>query len=184
LVRHTRRSSGDPLPRLAHRFDGRGPVRSVLSGGPGATKPLFVGSRTYNEISSGAACLPNGTLGQNYHAYPAGGGLANAESAWLTQLSENASYRSNIAATNTGGAEAKVEVTLYDGAGVALVTFTMTIPAGERRQEDRPFFTKAGRSDLAAAAARVKVTQGSGVVISASVVANISNDPTTFVALR
>ncbi len=45
-------------------------------------------------------------------------------------------------------------------------------------------FTMAGRDDLDAASAKVEVIQGSGLIVSASVVDNITNDPTTLVAIR
>jgi len=147
-------------------------------------QPLFTNSRTYNQISSGADCLPSGTLGQNYDSFPAGGGLANGETAWLPQLTENDSFRTNIAATNTGSGTAIVRVTLYGPGGGSLATFDITIPEGQWRQENRPFFSKAGRADLDAASAKVEVIQGSGVIVSASVVDNITNDPTTIAAIQ
>jgi len=42
----------------------------------------------------------------------------------------------------------------------------------------------AGRDDLAAGCAKVEVIEGSGVIVTASVVDNITNDPTTLVAIR
>ena len=137
-----------------------------------------------NQISSGAECLPGGTLGQNLDSNAAGGGLANGETAWLTQLTENEAFRTNIAATNTGLGTAIVRVTLFGAGGGVLATFNINVPEGEWRQENRPFFTKAGRDDLAAASAKVEVIQGSGVIVAASVVDNITNDPTTLVAIR
>jgi hypothetical protein len=159
-------------------FTGSGALEVV------SDQPLFTSSRTYNQISSGAECLPSGTLGQNLDSHAAGGGLANGETAWLTQLTENEAFRTNIAATNTGSGTAIVRTTLYGPGGDALATFDINVPEGEWRQQNRPLFTKAGRDDLAAASAKVEVIQGSGVIVSASVVDNITNDPTTLVATR
>ncbi len=158
-------------------FTGSGALEVV------SDQPLFTSSRTYNQIASGAQCLPNGTLGQNLDSHPAGGGLANGETAWLTQLTENGAFRTNIAATNTGSGTAIVRITLFGPDGEGLVEFDMSVPEGEWRQENRPLFTRAGRDDLAAASARAEVIQGSGVIVSASVVDNITNDPTTLVAI-
>lgn len=159
-------------------FNGSGGLEVV------SDQPLFTSSRTYNQISSGADCLPGGTLGQNLDSNAAGGGLANGETAWLTQLTENEAFRTNIATTNTGSGPAIVRTTLYGPDGDILATFDINVPEGEWRQENRPFFTMAGRDNLDAASAKVEVIQGSGLIVSASVVDNITNDPTTLVAIR
>ena len=133
--------------------------------------------RTYNQSSSGS-------LGQNLPGLEASQGLAAGQSANLPQLTENTSYRSNILLTNIGPSAAAALVQLYDGAGVRLANYTVQLAAGEWKQENRPFFTKAGQTDLASGYARVSVTSGSGVVACASVVDNLTNDPTTILAVR
>lgn len=142
-------------------------------------QPLKVSSRTYSLIAAGASCAPGGTFGQNYDAHTPEQGLASGTSAWLTQLVESAAFRTNIALTNMGSTAASVTVTLFDGAGNQLATYAVNLGPGEYRQENRPFFTKAGQTSMARGSARVSVTQGSGVLASASVVDNITNDPTT-----
>ncbi len=148
---------------------GSGALR--VEAGPG----VIVSSRTYNQSSSGS-------LGQNLPGLEASQGLAAGQSAYLPQLTENTSYRSNILLTNIGSSAAAALVQLYDGAGARLANYTVQLAAGEWKQENRPFFTKAGQTDLASGYARVTVTSGSGVVACASVVDNLTNDPTTILA--
>jgi len=140
---------------------------------------VVVGSRTYDLVSASAACTPSGTFGQDYDGSTSTGLLGTGVSAYLPQLRENAAFRTNIAFTNTGTAQASLSVDLYDGAGVRLTTFTVSVPAGGYLQETRPFAKRAGRSDLDAAYAKVTVTAGNGVLVSASVIDNVTNDPTT-----
>ena len=144
-------------------------------------RPLIVSSRTYNQIAPNQACWGGGTLGQALFGHDAGDGLGQGESAWLTQLTENARYRTNIALTNTGSGPASVTVRLYDGSGVEVASYPVTLAPGEWKQDNRPFDTRAGMSDLESGYARIEVTSGSGVLAVASVVDNITNDPTTVV---
>jgi len=149
-----------------------------------SSQPVVVSSRTYNQVAAGVECFPGGTLGQNYDAFTAARALQQGQVAHLTQLQENAAYRTNIALTNAGAVAAQVAVVLYDGNGTQLGQYTVALAPGERKQEDRPFYTKGGQSSLAAGYARVTVVQGSGIIASASVVDNTTNDPTTMPALR
>jgi hypothetical protein len=159
-------------------FTGSGSLEVVSS------RAVKVSSRTYNQIAASAACTPGGTLGQNYDALATAAGLAAGETAWVSGLIENGAYRTNIALTNTGAAEATATVDLFDGTGAQVGTYNVTLAAGEWKQENRPFFAKAGRNNLAAAYARVTVSTGSGVIASGSVVNNVTNDPTTIPMIR
>ncbi len=147
-------------------------------------QPVLVTSRTYNLVSDTATCSAGGTLGQDYPSYEPGSGLAAGQSAWLPQLTENARYRTNITLDNTGTAAATVLVTLRDGAGGEVGSYTVDLQPGEWKQENRPFATRAGQSSLTRGYAKVTVTAGSGVVAHASVVDNLTNDPTTVVMSR
>ncbi|GBC79584.1 hypothetical protein HRbin09_00806 [bacterium HR09] len=134
-------------------------------------QPLRVTSRTYNQGASG-------TYGQNIDAYAEGGGLGAGQTAWLPQLTENQAYRCNIAVTNTGSVPATVTVTLYDGSGAQLASYTYRdMQPGEWRQE-RAFYDR-GYTSLSRAYAKVTVGSGSGVVAYASVVDNVTGDATT-----
>lgn len=149
-----------------------------------ADRGVIVTSRTYNLIAAGATCFPKGTLGQSYPSSGSVAGLASGETAWLVQLVETAAYRTNISLTNTGASAAAVTVTLFDAVGTALTSYSMPLAAGEMKQDNRPFFARAGKSNLAAGSARVVVTAGSGIMALASVVDNTTNDPTTISPLR
>jgi hypothetical protein len=144
-----------------------------VEAGPG----MIVSSRTYNQSATG-------TFGQNLPASEAAEALGAGETAYLPQLTENASYRTNILLTNTSEAPAVARVQLYDGAGTELATYTVDLGPGEWRQETRPFLNLAGQNDLASGYAKVRVTGGSGVVPCASVVDNLTNDPTTILMAR
>ncbi|MFN3414290.1 MAG: hypothetical protein ACK42L_09550 [Thermoanaerobaculum sp.] len=134
-------------------------------------QPLRVTSRTYNQGASG-------TYGQNIDAYAEGEGLAAGQSAWLPQLTENQAYRCNIGVTNTGTQPATVTVTLYDGSGRQLASYTyQNMQTGEWRQE-RAFYDRR-HTNLPRAYAKVTVTAGSGVLAYASVVDNVTGDATT-----
>lgn len=144
-------------------------------------RPLVVSSRTYNQIAGNQACWGGGTLGQGLFGHGPGDGLAQGEAAWLTQLTENPRYRTNIALTNTGGGPATVRVRLFNTSGDELTSYTAALAPGEWQQDNRPFNARAGLSNLESGYARVEVVTGAGVLAVGSVVDNITNDPTTVV---
>ena len=141
--------------------------------------PVKVSSRTYNLNTAGAQCYPNGTLGQNLDALTLPQGLAAGESAFLTQLTENAAFRTNISVTNMSAAAATAKVELFDGSGTKLTEYTVSLSAGQFKQEAKPFFAKAGQTNMSRGYAKITVTAGSGVVAYASVIDNVTQDPTT-----
>ena len=143
-------------------------------------QPLKVAARTYNQVSSTAACDPSGTQGQDYPAVASGGGLSAGQSAYLAGLTENASHRSNIGVANTGTGSATVVVTLYDGSGTSLANYTVNLAAGQWAQATQPFLNRAGQTAMDSGYATVALLSGSGGVFAfASVIDNITNDPTT-----
>ena len=146
-------------------------VRSAL--------PVRVSSRTYNLNTAGAQCYPNATLGQNLDALTVPQGLATGESAFLTQLVENAAFRTNISVTNMSAAAATAKVELFDGAGTKLTEYPVSLNAGQFKQEAKPFFAKAGQTNMSRGYAKITVTAGAGVVAYASVIDNVTQDPTT-----
>ena len=99
--------------------------------------------------------------------------------AWLPQLIENPSFRTNIALTNTGSMPSTVRVTLSDGYGSVIGSYDVDLEAGEWAQQNRPYERLFGVTDLAAGSARIQVISGSGILAYASVVDNVTNDPTT-----
>lgn len=147
-----------------------------------SNRELRVTSRTYSLLPGSAACFPGGTLGQSYDAVTPAQGLSAGQSAYLSQLAESTSSRTNITLANLGAAAASVTVELHDGAGATLATYTVNLAAGEYTQE-RAFFAR-GHTNLTRAYAKVTVTAGQGVIALASVVDNLTNDPTTIPMLR
>lgn len=140
---------------------------------------VLVTSRTYNLVPTAAACTPGGTFGQFYPAHGPGDGLSTGESAWLPHLAETARYRSNLVLTNTGPTAADVRIELFDGAGAPLATFDTPLDPAQYLQETQVFKKRAGQTALTRGSIRVAVTSGSGIIASASVVDNTTNDPTT-----
>jgi len=137
-----------------------------------AEDDIFVTSRTYNQSGSGS-------FGQYLDGVDPASALSSGQSAELPQLREDSSFRTNIGLLNTSGAGATVEVGLYDGSGALLRTFTRSLSPGVLKQENRPYWALANRSDIDRGSARVTVTSGAGVVAYASVIDNRTQDPTT-----
>ena len=147
-------------------------------------RSLKVTSRTYHQASTDAACDANGTKGQSYPLLAAGEGLSQGQAAWLPHLAENAVYRTNIGLVNVGAVEATAKLELYDGAGSLLASYDVTLPPGQWSQKTKPFASMAGQTALDHGYARVAVTSGAGVVAFASVIDNLTNDPTTITMQR
>ncbi len=147
-------------------------------------QPIKVTARSYNQVSPAAACYANGTQGQDYPAVAASDGLAAGQSAYLGGLTENATYRCNIGVVNTGGDAALVLVELFDGAGGKLADYAVSLAAGQWRQETQPYWSLAAQTAMDRGYARVTVQTGSGVFAFASVIDNVTNDPTTVAMQR
>jgi hypothetical protein len=146
--------------------------------------PAIVSSRTYNLNAAGASCYPNGTLGQNLDAFTAAEGLSTGQVGVLPQLTENSQYRTNIVLTNAGTSSATVKVELYDGSGAKVGEYTETLNPGQFKQKVQAFKSVANQTNLSRGYAKVTVVAGSGVMALASVVDNVTNDPTTVRMVR
>jgi hypothetical protein len=120
----------------------------------------------------------NGTQGQAYPVLTTGDGLGAGQSAYLAGLTENAAYRCNIGVVNTGTENATVLVELFDGAGRNLGSYTVSLGAGQWVQPTQPFLNVAGQTAMDRGYAKITVQSGSGVFAFASVIDNITNDPT------
>ena len=147
-------------------------------------QPIELTARSYNQVASDASCYPDGTEGQDYPAVVLSGGLSAGQSAVLAGLTENASYRCNIGLVNTGTASAIVLVGLFSGAGTAIGSYTVPLTAGQWAQATQPFLNEAGQTAMDAGYATITVQTGSGVFAFASVIDNITNDPTTVAMQR
>lgn len=141
--------------------------------GIGSSQPLQVSGRIYNQASSG-------TFGQYVQGWQNGEGLADGQWGRLLQLRQNQGlFRTNLTVTNTGTDEATVEVTLYNAAGNDLHTYRLDIGPRELLQDLEPFKKRAGRPNMGWGFAVVEVLDGSGLLISASVIDSGTNDGTT-----
>jgi hypothetical protein len=147
-------------------------------------QPLKVTARSYNQVAADAACYPFGTQGQDYPAVVSSDGLAAQQSAYLAGLTENATYRCNIGVVNTGTGSASVLVELFDGAGTKLGEYPVTLAPGEWSQATQPFLSVAGQTAMDRGYAKITVQSGSGVFGFASVISNITTDPTTVAMQR
>ncbi len=151
--------------------------------GAGAVKvesgqPVVLTSRSYSQLADSATCFPGGTLGQFLDSSERLPVVEAGSFARIPQLVENSRFRTNIALSNVGATGAAATVELYDGAGTKLGSYDVSLQPGEFKQENRPFASKGGVTDLGAGSALVSVTSGK-VVGYASVIDNTSNDPTT-----
>lgn len=135
-------------------------------------RPLTVTSRTYNQSGQG-------TFGQYYAGYEPAQGLSQGQWGVLAQLTQNASYRTNIGVLNMGSTAADVNVKLYNGAGSQVGEYNVTLNPGEYKQEDRVFQTRGGQTNMAEGYAKVTCTSGAGIIAVASVLDNGTSDPTT-----
>jgi hypothetical protein len=142
-------------------------------------QPLVVTTRTYNQVSQDASCYPNGTQGQDYPALTPADGLGAGQTGYLAGLSENDAYRTNIGLVNMSQGAAAVMVELHDAAGTLLTSYEVDLDPGTWAQETQPFKNKAGTTSIDRGYAKVTVTSGFGVFALASVIDNVTSDPTT-----
>jgi hypothetical protein len=139
-----------------------------------ADTPLLITTRIYAQTSSG-------TLGQGFSAERVGNLLLDGV---LIQLRADVTFRTNIGAVNLQNAVAHVTWTLYDKNGSKVSEKAMTIPpygiVGPTSITAGLFFDS-GNADLSDA--RVTFHSDVGLGVYASVIDNITTDPTYFRAL-
>ncbi|HUK13742.1 MAG TPA: hypothetical protein VLW17_10625 [Thermoanaerobaculaceae bacterium] len=145
---------------------------------------LRVTARTYNQVAADADCYANGQQGQDYPALKPSDGLAVGQVAYLAGLTENGAQHTNIGLVNLESDDATVLVELFDGAGAKLTDYAVALAPGQWAQETQPFSRKAGQSAMDRGFAKITVQKGSGIFGFASVINNITNDPTTVGMLR
>jgi hypothetical protein len=147
-------------------FTGSAPLQVFSS------EPVQVSSRTINQVSGG-------TFGQTLDPPSPAAALDQGDLGVLMHLREDSRFRSNLGLVNTGKRAAEVRVTLYDGSGVEVGGLQRTVSPYQQVQLNRPFWTRGGRDDIASGYATVRVVEGLGVLAYASVVDNLTSDPTT-----
>ncbi len=138
-----------------------------------SNRPLVVTARTYN-------LLPEGTVGQFLPGLKASDTVGAGETAPISQLADNAAFRSNIGFASLTAAQCQAEVQLHDSDGVSLgAPVTVTVPPLGWAQENDIFASAGvGRNDNAYAVVRV-LTPGCRLWGYGSVVDNATGDPTT-----
>jgi CubicO group peptidase (beta-lactamase class C family) len=142
-----------------------------------SARPMLVASRTYNSSTGG-------TFGQYLDGVDAGRTARAGQTVWLPQLKQDDWFRSNIGILNTGSGVAGVTIRLFDEGGAELAEKQRRIGPGERLQMQEPFDRIAGRGDLDTAYATVTVRSGEGLIAYASVIDNVTNDPSTVTMKR
>jgi hypothetical protein len=130
-----------------------------------------VTSRTYNQSSTG-------TFGVGLDGVTPQAGFDTGATAFLQQLREDGSFRTNIGALNMAPSPAIVSVELIDRTGALVGDFQLEIPPGETVQDNRPFRRRFGRSNIVGGYARLRVDSGTGVYPYATVIDNATGDPT------
>jgi hypothetical protein len=159
--------ANDVVNQLSASYSGSGALEVV------SDQPVFVTSRTYNQAASG-------TYGQDYNSFTTGLAYSTGQVIYLPQLTENSAYRTNIGVTNIGATSASVTVDLYGATGgTPLNEFTVNLTPGQWYQDQQPFKNRAGQTNMASGYAKLTVTSGSAVVAYASVIDNVTGDPTT-----
>ncbi len=144
-----------------------------------STQTLIITSRTYNQLAAGITCFPTGTLGQGLSGFLTTGGISTGQFGWIPNMVEYSGFRSNIGYTNTGTTNATLTVRLFNGNGVQVGSYNVTLAPGEWKQANQPFKTTAGLTNMRGGSAKITVNSGSGVLVYGSVIDNITNDPTT-----
>lgn len=138
-----------------------------------STQPLFAYSRTYNQAASG-------TFGQYYPALAVSAALTSGQTGTLPGVKKNTAFRTNVGIQNLGETSCQVRVTLYSTSGAQVGSpVTETVGAWAWKQiNDVVNRAGAGSADLAYAKVEV-LTAGGKAWAYASVVDNVTDDPTT-----
>ncbi len=164
-----RASSSKPFDDVVGMLglEGKGPLEIR------SDQPLTVHGRTYSASESG-------TVGQFIDGYSSEDGLDAGESGWLVGLRQlENEYRSNICITNTSSDVAEVLVHLYTGGGFELMSFPVVIEPGHAHQLMQPFWSIRGRNNIACGCVQIEAVSGSGILASASVIDQGTNDAIT-----
>ncbi len=152
----------------------------ALAGGEGkgtleitATEPLGVTARLYDDTGAG-------TFGQFERGSLDGGGLLDGGTALLAGLrQDDGLYRTNLQVANTGRQEATVRVTLVDTSGLEVANYDLDIAPGTVVQDLKPFSQRAGQPHIGWGYATVEVLSGTGILPTASVIDERTNDAVT-----
>ena len=136
-------------------------------------QPVVVTSRTYDASASG-------TYGQDVRVVRFGGvardGRVGVAAAACGERGVSDEHLAHEHGCGTGGGHGRRCTT---GWGRTSASYGVALQPGAWAQENRPFFTKARQSAMDRGYAMVTVGSGTGIVATASVIDNVTNDPTT-----
>ena len=140
--------------------------------------PLVITARTYNED-------PDGTFGQSIPGVNRDDGLVAGELAVLSQLGSNDDVRTNIGFVDLSGNGAQARIRLFDESGSAVGSpLSEIVPVRGWTQVNR-VFRAADAGDCSGCYALIDVVGEDGPIWAyASVVDNLSGDPTTIPMVR
>jgi hypothetical protein len=143
-----------------------------------ADQAVVVTARTYAD--TGGA----GTYGQYEPALGTADMLATGTIGYLPQIRSGAGFYTNIGIINPGPGAARIEVKLFAASGVQVGSrLTRNVPGGEWSQFNK-VFAQAGAGPQETAYATVQVTTaGASAWFYASVVDDLTKDPTTIPVL-
>ncbi len=141
-----------------------------------SNQEFLVGAKIYHQIPDNSSCLQGGTFGQYFKGYTIEESLKNIRNYFFHNLSENNRYRTNLNLTNITNNLMGVQIELYNKNGELLSNFVIHLNPSEYRQEAQIFKNRAGISEIEGGMIKVKIFNVDGLLASASVVDNITND--------
>jgi hypothetical protein len=136
---------------------------------------VTVTSRTYNQGDAG-------TYGMGLDGVGLQDGLETGETAYLQQLREDDSFRTNIGALNMGSVSATITIELLDRNGDLVGGFQLEVPTGRTLQDNRPYRQRFSRNNIVGGYARLTVDSGGGVYPYATVIDKATGDPIAVLA--
>jgi uncharacterized repeat protein (TIGR01451 family) len=148
----------------------------VVAPGADISRTTVVASRTFSTSA-------NGTVGQYIPAIPFADFIGKAGSSGtpsilsLQQLTQNASFRTNVGVVEASGKPVSLVMSVFDASGAKLLDLPLSLNGGEQRQLNSVMATN-GITSLSNGRVEVKVTGGDGKATAyASVLDNKTNDP-------
>ena len=161
-------------PMSSGSLAGAGRVRSKS---PRISRSM-VTSRSYNQVASTASCYPNGTQGQDYPALsPATGSASVRARTW--RGSPRTPRTGATSGWSTRGRERDGALELFNGSGNRACQLHRGFGRGSVVAGDAAVQERCGPDAMDSGYATITVQSGSGVFAFASVIDNITNDPTT-----
>ncbi len=129
-------------------------------------------SRIYNKEEKG-------TYGQFINGYKLNECLKEGEEGYLSQLTENSTFRTNIGFANIGERDANISIYYYNSNGSLIGTENINLKPKKFLQLLQPLKDLNGISNIDSAYSKIKINLGDCIIVYASVIDNRTNDGTT-----